>query len=72
MNPLIVNDTWKLADEHITEYKCIHYNWGYYGYCDGYYNLNVFNTSRAVEYDDPNDVGMNYDYSTNVKYISVY
>lgn len=53
-----------------------HYNWGWDGYCNGYYDGGVFNYISSMQYDNPNtsfsnnDPGM--DFNTSVILLPVY
>lgn len=39
-----------------------HFNWGWYGNCNGYYAANVFDTQSALSYDGENNTAVaNFD-----------
>lgn len=43
---------WELIDSRKTgEARYYHYNWGWYGKCNGYFNVKVFDPLNASEYD---------------------
>ena len=56
----------------ITEqYEVVHYNWGWNGMCDGWYNINFFAADEAFRYDDPNaynSVDVNFKYDIELLY----
>lgn len=56
--------------ESFTEYL-YHYNWGWYGLNNGYFNANVFDVS-AVQYPDTNNNYATGTYSNNVKFLPVW
>lgn len=49
----------------------VHFNWGWGGYGNGYFNPEVFNPEDAESYDFMSS-GMNKDYKYNLKYIAFY
>lgn len=53
LEPVGLNLTWVVTgydfDSYV--YYC-HFNWGWYGYCNGYYYPGVFNTGSSGNYDD--------------------
>lgn len=68
----INNSQWfPVGDLHITTTYFMHYNWGWYGVCNGYYYANVFNTS-SVFFPDTNQNYANYNFKYNVEMMSVY
>lgn len=46
---------------HETDYY-LHFNWGWYGDCNGYFLEGIFDTTQAYSYDHPTNVH-NYDFS---------
>lgn len=54
-----------------TSKRYMHYNWGWYGNCNGYFLSVVFDTSDAYQYDTNNNTA-SYDFQYNVRMLSVY
>lgn len=55
----------------LTDYF-MHFNWGWYGDCNGYFAVGVYNTTQAFSYDPGTSQGHNSNYNNSVKYLSVY
>ena len=49
----------------------MHFNWGWYGNCNGYFAEGVYDTSQALLYDTEIH-NENYNFNINVAYLSVY
>ena len=47
-----------------------HYNWGYYGDCNGYYSSGVFDSQLCIQADSTTSRTFNYNY--NVQALTVY
>lgn len=66
---------WELLaeyDPYYTEYY--HMNWGWDGNCNGYFKTNIFETNKALEYDNTSNNFYNSisgDYKNNVYYFSI-
>ena len=58
--------------ESITEYDhyYYHFNWGWYGDCNGYFSKNVFDSQAATWYDGTSNNSNNF--GTNVKIMPMY
>lgn len=54
-----------------TDKKYMHYNWGWYGNCNGYFLSLIFDTSSAEDYDTASHTA-SYNFMFNVKMMSVY
>ncbi len=47
----------------------LHFNWGWYGNCNGYFSEGVYNTAGAFQYDILQNATHNY---SNINFLSVY
>ncbi len=57
-------------NSRVLEYL-VHYNWGWNGDCNGYFNQNVFNPSYGTYYDRTNTNTHNKGYGANISYFVV-
>lgn len=64
-------DEWSPAGLVYHYNRFCHFNWGWYGNCDGYFSSDVFNTQAASSYDTGNHTA-NYDFSSNVTILPVW
>lgn len=61
-----------IAEKYVDDYYMQHFNWGYGGRCNGWFNDKVFALNRGKSYDNSNlRNDLTDDYSYNVRYISV-
>lgn len=68
------NGPWEIMSQGNYDYHFNHFNWGWGGYGDGWFNDGVFNYAVPVDvsYSDQDDMGTpGYDYDDKVKYIIV-
>ena len=56
--------------EYYTYYHYNHINWGYDGYCNGYFLADIFNMSNAFQYDGTIN-SLNHNYTTQLKYFFI-
>lgn len=68
-NPRTREYDWK--EEEVITNRYIHCNWGWAGYCDGYFLENVFDTSKPVEHPFFKTTSRS-DYSRDVEGIVIY
>jgi hypothetical protein len=63
---------WFFTGEVITENNYyLHFNWGWYGNCNGYFAEGVYDTSQALLYDTGTH-SVNYNYNISNKFLNVY
>ena len=63
----IGNGPWILSEIITTEHHYNHFNWGYYGENNGYYNSGVFNIALGIQYDGTtNEQTGNYSYDVHL------
>ena len=55
----------------IAYYYC-HYNWGYYGICNGYFLPGVFSLNNASVYDQPGSNNIQENYNIEVSFLPIY
>ena len=55
---------------HETKYY-LHFNWGWYGDCNGYFLEGIYDTTQAYSYDNPTNVH-NYNLNQNVQMVEIY
>lgn len=66
------NKIWIASEsDEITLRYLYHFNWGWYGINNGYFNANVFNTA-AVQFPDTNNNSASYNFNTGVSLLSVW
>lgn len=63
-------DDWVLIYTEVIDEFLVHYNWGWYGDCNGYFNGNVYSTLSGVNYDSSNHNSNHHMY--DVKYMPIY
>lgn len=51
LEPIGLNGEWIITDSNVTITRLCHYNWGWYGDCNGYFSAGVFDTQAGVLYD---------------------
>ncbi|MBE6177598.1 MAG: hypothetical protein E7149_03725 [Rikenellaceae bacterium] len=49
-----------------TEYTYFHFNWGWHGDCNGYFQAGVFDTQEGFEYDSSSIAGYNGNYQNQI------
>lgn len=63
---------WFFTGEVITENNYyLHFNWGWYGNCSGYFAEGVYDTSQALIYDTGTH-NVSYNYNISNKFLNVY
>lgn len=65
------DDEWILILSEVIDEFLVHYNWGWYGNCNGYFNGNVYDCQAGVDYDDNSNHSANNSFY-NVLYLPVY
>ena len=64
---------WEVLSDWTTELTYNHINWGWDGYCNGFFLYNIFNPTSASEYDEYH---VSFDSSSNygkkLKYSTIY
>lgn len=63
---------WVLTGTTHEHSKLCHYNWGWYGDCNGYFSPNVFNTQAADVYNNPDSHSQEHDYSFYVNILPIW
>lgn len=62
---------YNLDSSTVVHERMLHFNWGYDGDCNGYFDLGVYKCNQGTEYDDPwANNGMDMDYSQSLFIIS--
>ena len=62
------NPVWEYVDTYKTNYQYLHLNWGWDGYCNGYFSVGVFDTQRGI-YDN---IGSNFDNNLDYNFYDTY
>ena len=60
---------WELVSSDIIERHVLHFNWGWDGYCNGYYNFGIYGGVPET-LDDPMDSSDMYSFSNDVEVIT--
>jgi len=64
-------DEWEVVGSSDNTTTLLHFNWGWYGDCNGYFEAGVYNTHNATSYDN-NHHPQTYDFSLLVQARSIY
>ena len=64
---------WEVLCDWMTELTYSHINWGWNGYCNGFFLYNIFNPTNASQYDEY-DVSFDSsrNYCKDLKYSTIY
>lgn len=63
------SNEWIIVGVDITRQNLCHYNWGWYGNCNGYFASNVFDTSAGTIYEGNHTINNNYSENPMVIYV---
>lgn len=64
---------WEVMSQSKHKYHFNHFNWGWGGYCDGWFNDMVFNSDNPIDYSYFNQgyVDEGWNFTQNIKYFTV-